>query len=280
MSTSLVFGADAPATTASGSTAIPEQKDAKTLRIERDRAKRADGFVIFQLQNKAGSKAYQAALDTYYSERLDLRKQCREDLRRSNRDTELPTTLRCYRGELTLDRQLMVEEKKYFDGIPSLAINIKQQLTTPVDSLLDALNGFINAIDKNVFQSEDEIREARKNLYQNYRIAALDAVAMAQADRLLYWTASLLPQVTDVQRQQNIIAGQPIPAWDSSISCLTNADLALRSVLDDSTTDKRGAYRQAITDLQTCTDAMATTPEASPPSVTTGSGSTQTGSSK
>ncbi len=263
------WGADENPTAATGSTIT------KVDRVAQNRQERADGLKAYHLKMKSLLEPYESAKKKYIDERKALRVQCREDIRRSNRDTKFTTELRCMRGELTLDRELAVEEKKVLEGMPNQTNVVKMRFLEPMSNLVDALNTFIAAIDKGVFETEDELREARRNMQANYRDPMNEARIVAKADRLLYPVDALLIGTVRTQKEQTDIAGHLLPAWDDARACLLGVDRQLRTLMEATTVNRRATYRQTLADLQGCVDQITAMPDATVVIPQASSGSTQ-----
>lgn len=231
------------------------------LILQRDRKRRLDGFAVYTKQAGFAEKTLQAEMKTFRDQRMKSRVDCREQLRRSNRDEQLPVTLQCLRAELTLERQLIQAQMDYVDDLPGIPAHILPRIKEPLLAMHDALNSFVTAIDKNVFDDMSSVLEARGNLQKNYRVPAGEAMTMVRADRALYWTTKLLDLAEKNRKIQNDATGQKLEGWENAIACLTYGDTMMRQVLLPEETSKRQVYRTAASDLQACTAQVAAIPD-------------------
>ncbi len=252
----------APAATGTGAqSSSASSVDEATVILLRDRKRRVDGFKTYTLAASKAEKALQAAMRTYRTDRLESRVACREKLRRSNRDEQLPVSLQCLRAELTLERELVQAEISYAQALPGIPAHMGVLIHEPLQAMHDALNSFVTAVDKNVFDDLPSLLEARSNLHAHYRVPAGEAMTLLRADRALYWTSHLFDLLTKNEAAQDAAAGQNLESWENAKTCLTYGDALLRQVLLPEETEKRQTYLTAASDLQACTAQIAAIPD-------------------
>ncbi|MDB4978349.1 MAG: hypothetical protein JWM56_535 [Candidatus Peribacteria bacterium] len=236
------------------------QKTPEQIAQEKDRARRLAGFTDFRLKGSQNETAFRAALTKYRTDRSALRAQCREDIRRSNKDALLATKLRCVRGELTLDREYYRAADKYAQAIPGQLLLFKKSLMPPLESALEAVNSFVNAIDQGVFENEEQLITAKKNLQKNYRDAANLTLTLVRADKLLNWLYHTMDLTNTAAAEQNALAGEDLQSWASAKQCLSSAEQKVLQVFLPEETQKKDVYRQLLADLTACTDQISAIP--------------------
>ena len=212
-------------TAGSGATNQSSSNNSEELIRAADRAKRIENFHTLLLQGQKKEQQYRERLSTYLRKRADNRRTCRDDLRRSNRDTKMTTLLRCYRAELTLQKEFLLQQKDYLTDAPGITTDVRKIALGRLDLLLDAINTVVFAIDNGVYQKEADVMEARKNLLERYRLPAWSALTIVRADRMLSWIAYILQHVSDVRN------GEMTSKWDDVITCLTGRETDLLALL-------------------------------------------------
>jgi hypothetical protein len=231
----------------------PSEED---IRRDKEQKRRAYVFDDLVFKGRKGQETWNEAVTAYHQKRPPLRVQCREDIRRSNKEQLLATKLRCYRGELTLDREYYVAMQKYVQGIPGQTPIFKASVVDPVSAALEAVNSFINAIDQEVFENEEQLMEAKENLAVNYRLPAAEAMTLVRADRLLSWIYHLQEQVDAVALEQDTLAKKHIETWDTAKQCLQQAQDRVYQVFMPEETQKKQTYRTALSEFNACLDSI------------------------
>jgi hypothetical protein len=184
----LIAASSSSAATGTGATLDPTAKD----RMARAETLRQNKSAI--LATETQWKTLQAA---YFSKRAAYRISCRTELRQANRDTKLPTLLRCVRGELSQEREFLRKQKDEVAKLTDASVPARNAATAQFDLLLDALNTVITGIDSNVYEQTEDIAGTRTKLQQKYRAPFSNALTAFRADRLLSWVALLLSDLPE-----------------------------------------------------------------------------------
>lgn len=128
------------------------------------------------------------------SKRQDiLRRTCRRDMRKANRDQTLPTALRCLRGELTLELSLLRKEKESLNMFPLPGERTKT--IAALETLSEAIVTIVNAIDRKVYRSIDELLGTKEKLLESYRLPYQNAHKNLRNAHLLAASQILLAKV-------------------------------------------------------------------------------------
>lgn len=177
---------------------------------------------------------------------------CRIDVRTSNRDTILPVTLQCYRGQLLLEQESLKREREVIKAWPGISDGIRTQALQEIDDLLSAIQPVIDAIDAKVFGSIAAFKDVRQNLRTQYRNPYWIAEAHLRADAARTWLAHLLvrlqPLITDTT-----LPSESVQKITTALACYEEADpllatAAVASTLEESTRK----FREAAALLKNC----------------------------
>lgn len=171
---------------------------------------------------KAETK-YRTELAKFEQKRADIRTTCHEDLRRANRDTKLPVSLRCLRGELGSEKDVLAKEADFIKVLPGIGKETRKTLQDTQALLADAVNTFIAAIDSGVFTDTDTLLKVKLNLLTKYREPLWKEWSAARRERLLAYTSLLLSeldQTTGLTDSSDFLAAK---------DCLESSETALEA---------------------------------------------------
>ncbi len=116
---------------------------------------------------------------------------CRGNVRRANRDDRFSVMQECWKTLLSLE----IDERNMEGDLLKLTppySNNRETMLTKTMMLTDALHTIITAIDGSVYASEEDLTDAKKNLWQKYREPLQRATQQWQADLLSAWVTALL----------------------------------------------------------------------------------------
>ncbi|MEK7218741.1 MAG: hypothetical protein AAB728_04720 [Patescibacteria group bacterium] len=187
-----------------------------------ERQARADDLrprMAFDAKRDAARAEQHAA---YLAKRTEHRIACRADLRQANRDTKLPTLLRCYRGELSMEREELRKEREYIALLAGISEGIRKGFFAQLDAIREAIQTIMNAIDSDVYEDATQVAVARGKLQRVYRSPFFAARTLLRADRALSWTALLLADLE--------ATGSGVTVNESSRECLSKGEATLRAI--------------------------------------------------
>jgi hypothetical protein len=190
-------------------------ESALQVQIRLDRTK---DFHLKYLQSKKDEALFREKEAAFRKKQAAYRAQCRDDLRRANRDAYFVTLLRCYKGDLGLERDELSKQRDALATMAGLSPAVRINARNRLDLLTDAMDTVVLAIDSEVYESPDDLLEARQNLLQKYRKPWWDAIAAVRADQTLTWTQYLITQI-DAARGAEKAAGTDRIDWAASRAC-------------------------------------------------------------
>lgn len=242
--TTTAFAASGSVASGSGSTASGSTVESQEL--IKDRAARAKDLRARILKGKKAEAEFLVQRAAFRKKRAELRRDCRDDLRRANRDTKFSTLQRCYRSDLTLERDFFLDERMYLDALQDVTKSINAAAVDRVNLLVDALNTVLFAIDNNVYHEEADILEARTNLHTRYRVPTWNAVALVRADRALSMLAALIIDLDAAK----------LPASQDVRGCLTMNETSLRLLLEHGTANAADEATQILPKVVVCVQQL------------------------
>lgn len=159
--------------------------------LQEARTIRTKDFMASYLKFRTTQTQFAEKRATFLRKRAEARQTCREDIRRSNRDTKLTVTLRCFANELKLEQELLMKEQEIIDQMPGLNKSIRSIASTRLELLTDAIDAMLLGINTNVFSSTEELMKARANLTEKYRKPLLEAKTNARVHQILVWAGEM-----------------------------------------------------------------------------------------
>jgi len=150
------------------------------------------------------------------------RSECREAIRKANRDQVMDRVLTCYRSDLLQDINILRKQSQYIGAIPTIDPLLRAHATGTILALTDAEMTIVNAIDTGLFEQPESVEEAKRNLRTNYREAYWTATTRLRADRELTWIIYMLKNIELRLATDGKTDAVQILLTDS-LSCLENA---------------------------------------------------------
>ncbi|MDD4287598.1 MAG: hypothetical protein PHN33_04600 [Candidatus Peribacteraceae bacterium] len=192
---------------------------------------------------------------------------CHDEVRNANRDTLLPVTLQCYRGQLLLERDALTNEREVINLWPGIPVESKATMLQTIDGLLSAIQPVVDAIDAKVFTTLDAFQDVRTNLRTQYRASYWLVSARFRADAALTWLNALLISIHTLTQE-----GTFEPAVQekilSALQCYETAEPLLAAASSAETLEaSRKKFSEAGALLSPCaallTEAQTLAPQSS-----------------
>lgn len=250
-----------------GSGATVDSDALRALRLQR-----ADDFAKQLAANPKAEALLRERKSTYERKRAEHRADCRDQVRRANKESLIKVLLLCYREELTLEEDFLSKEREYLTAAAGVSEPVRSRMLDRLDVLADAMHTIVYAIDSGVYASQADLLEAKQNLYARYRVPFYDASAALRADRALTWVQTLILGVDAAQSGEN----PPRPEWNGGRACLVTSETALSGLIASRIRDRGARLADALAAARACLPTLAAVPP--PPASATGSGPMQTGS--
>lgn len=183
------------AVTQTGSTVrtTKDVTDAIRLLIPGRNPQKLKDVLVAEQKQKAWENESAAARERLAAHRRD----CREAVRRANRDQLMDRLLSCYRSDLLQDVNIIRKQVQHASAVPLLDPAVKAAATGALFKLIDAEMTIVNAIDTGLFEREESLQEARNNLRANYRESAWLALTRFRADWELTYIAFMVRNIEE-----------------------------------------------------------------------------------
>ena len=154
---------------------------------------------------------------------------CRDELRRSNKSTLMTVMLRCFSNDLNRTKGFALHQRSYAETISAVKAAVRQEALKKVDAFTDAIDTILFAIQSGVYETHEDLREAKSNLTAKYQQPMWHALLNARVDRSLTWIAHVL-------------------SYPDAPACIKAPEAKLRS----STTVPSGTFRTELGNLRLC----------------------------
>jgi len=201
------------------------------IALEMERSDRAYGFLL-RIQSRAKAR------ESFSLKQLERRRklvahqlECKDEIRRANRDTKLLTLLRCYRTNLTLNLESLRKERLYIENIMvGLTEGQKGNAYEELDNLVDAITTVINGIDAGVYTSQNGLEEVKTSLMKRYWTPWWHEQLKLHADRLISWIAHLIIRIDAISEANDMLEEDQILLANTR-ACLTDEETRLKAAI-------------------------------------------------
>lgn len=149
------------------------------------------------------------------------RTQCRADIRQANRETLLETQVRCFRREMSTWRTRLLKQEAFVTRTPGLLPGMTTVVEKKSKELREAINAVITAVDNNVFKTEAQMIEVKRNVRTKYYAplkTALDGMRKAELKFLNAWIVTMIDAADD---GVNVLDRE---SWDYARACFTKLE--------------------------------------------------------
>lgn len=192
---------------------------------------------------------------SFRKKRDELRSECRLEIRKASVYTMLSVQETCYKKELELERSILEKEKEYMQTVPGVSSDIRQLTVTRIELLYDALGVVINAIDNQVYESIEEIQEAKLALLQSYRTAKWHMYTRSHADQLLTRTTSIILRIGTIA-EESTASPEMTTSILESLQCFNDAESKLKNAVSGSSYEQaKVLLEDAKMKLQECIES-------------------------
>lgn len=210
---------EAPATeSATGSGAVIERSTSDILQniLNIAPARIPKNIKQFTIPEKVET-AFQKEFTSIRLRMAEQRAECRDVIRKSNRDQRMGKMLQCQRALLMLDVNLLRKQSGYITIIPMIDTTLKATATGSIATLESAEMAIVDGIDTGLFTQESQLIAARDNLRSTYREPVWMNLIKIRADQELtniIYITKLLKERSDVDSS---------PSLHDSALCLEGA---------------------------------------------------------
>lgn len=167
-----------------------------------------------------------------HAERLaELRRKCRDEIRKANKDTIIEKTQQCFRSDLLEELALHRKEQTYVASLPGIDGQIQTAFQSALTKLMDAEVAIVNGVDTDVYATVESLQSAKRKLRDQYRTPYWTALFHLSADRQIPWLA------WHADRLEYLLSEEPETDATEAITCMEEAvQMASVSVKSGDTT--------------------------------------------
>ena len=152
---------------------------------------------------------------------------CRADIRQANRETLLETQVRCFRREMSTWRTRLLKEEAFLTRTPGLLPGMTLVIEKKSKELREAINAVITAVDNNVFKTETQMLEVKRNVRAKFYAPlklAMDGMRKAELKLLTAWMITMIDKTDD---GMNVLDRA---SWDAARTCFTDIESRLKDL--------------------------------------------------
>lgn len=219
------------------------------------RKARTINFWANMMNQRKAANAHQEQQDIRRKKRTDKRVACAEDVRRANRDSKTSVTFNCFRATRTLDLEMLRKEKQFVETMAGPTSNYRSSALFHIENEMDAISTIVQAIDAGVYQTEEDLLEAKQNLHAAYTTNTRLATTRLRVDRAITWVIHLMVRMANIRTMHNPPPADVLTIIDDAIACLEDRESSLNALLDfESNEEIIRQFRQVQTELKFCND--------------------------
>jgi len=177
---------------------------------------------------------------------------CALDVRSANRDTLLPVTLQCYKGQLLIEQESLKREREVVTLWPGLSDATKTGHLQKIDALLGAITPVIDGIDAKVFTTIVAFKDVRANLLIQYRQPYWLSASHLRAQAVHTWLAHLLILIQPLSIDATLTPAA-LQKLQEALTCYESAESSLEAA--EAAADIAAAHQAfslAVTKLVSC----------------------------
>lgn len=147
-------------------------------------------------QSEAKRKAAQTDIERTIERLAGFRIECREALRKANRDALLSKALQCVRADLLQQLSMQRKERLLLDPPLFYTETVRAEAIKAIEELMEAEQAIIEGIDAEVFVSIEDLEESKRKLLETYRRVYFLSNAHVRADRSLTFMSFISKQLS------------------------------------------------------------------------------------
>lgn len=180
------------------------------------------------LPDPAKKKSWDTERARHAQRLAELRRKCREEIRKANRDTVVEKTQQCFRSDLLEQLALHRKEKTYVASLPGIDAGTQAGFQAASQALMDAEVAVVNGVDTGVYATVELLESAKRKLRDQYRAPYWAALFRLAADAQVPWLA------WQADRLEYLLSEKPETAATEAVGCLEEAvSLASQSAKSD-----------------------------------------------
>ncbi|MEK7563207.1 MAG: hypothetical protein AAB544_02325 [Patescibacteria group bacterium] len=190
---------------------------------------------------------------TLRQEHAELRRDCREMLRKANRDQSLPRLSDCMKDDLQRTLEMVTARGTSIAATAGVSSDVKKLIAARNELLRDALDTIITALDAGVYTDEEGLFEARDNLREKYFKPYTVLLPQLQAGHALSWISHLLVRA-DSLKKSGTLSEQVLGKVVEAETCLLIEEDSLSQAMESN--EIISTISQSLDRLPDCLDLL------------------------
>lgn len=210
----------------------------------------------FKSEYLMSRKAVESAFTTeamLRQKRAELRRDCREMLRKANRDQRLTRLSDCMKDDLHMTLEMVTARGTSIAAAAGVQGDVKELIAARNALLRDALDTIITALDAGVYTEEEGLFEARDNLLEKYFKPYAAFLPQVHARHALSWISHLLVRL-DSLKKSSTLSEQVLEKIVEAEVCLLAEEDSLSQAIDSNETSS--SISQSLGRLPDCLNLL------------------------
>lgn len=165
------------------------------------------------------------------TKRAELRAECREDIRKANRDQRFHRISGCMQEDLSLTLEMIAARGTGIAAIAGVSSDLKKLIIARNELLQDAVETIVMAIDAGVYSDEEGLLEAKDNLREKYVKPYTSLLPKMHAEHALSWVSHPLVR-SDALKKTGTLSEQVLTTITEAEKCLLSEEAFLNQAID------------------------------------------------
>lgn len=172
------------------------------------------------LENRSG-KLSQIAEERLRQETraIQHRAECRERMRKANRDEKASTAATCFSEALSQELTLLHKERLLITSFRFLSEDLRAPALHHTEELIEAVEAVIGGIDAKIYSEIPDLEDAKSRLHVKYRLPRMATLLPLEADMDRAWNALFAMHLRDRVRDDSTLL-EPLQPLADAVSCL------------------------------------------------------------
>ncbi len=223
-----------------------------------ERMEATSSFWADYMNNRKVATAYREQHALRREKRKEKRLQCRNDVRRANRDSLLSETMHCFRATLSMDLEILRKQLQYIESMVGASEKYRSDAVYHTQNLMDGISTVVAAIDTGVYTGKEELEEAKIHLEEHYRVHQRTSMAYLRVSHSQTWLTHLMVRLHDVLMMEKVYE-EVVPKINESIACLEQKKELLEALFSvEAYSTLINQFRQVQSEVKFCNEMAST----------------------
>lgn len=237
-------------------TVEPALEQERQSELWQQRHERAEGFRTKMLSTRRGVELFEDYQQAYGRNRLEHATACRLSKRKANKNGRFAVVARCYRTALLMEREFWQKHINQVEGLPGIQPEYRDTAVISLKGMIDAIDSIILGIDSDVYNDEEGLVEAKRNLHQKYRATVSLDLSKIRANRTLTWISHFMSRMMRLLETEEVNEAT-FAKLQEALYCLELGELYMEEILlEESYKQANLILSQSLRHLLTCSEYL------------------------